>query len=585
MRVTTLNVLNTSRDMIRVFRGYNHQLLINDNEWYDMTNMTSDYYPVLSPRNKRMHIANYSGTTNGLFAKSKLLWVKDTNLYYNGALVGQVANSKKQFVSMGALVLIFPDKKVFNTSAPGKGLTDMEATWNTNGVTVTYKLAKVDGTEYGTPTVSATAPDAPEDGDLWMDTSATVHILKQWSSYSEMWVEIPTVYIRIESANIGSLFNQYDGITISGSTISALNTSNIIQAIGTDYIVVTGLIDQTSTQSTNLTIKREVPDMDYLTEHNNRVWGCSSINHEVYCCKIGDPYNWNAFEGLSTDSYAATIGSDGDFTGAITYGNYVLFFKEDKVHFIQGDKPANFVIGEKALRGVEKGSEKSLCVVDEILYYKSPEGVVAYTGSLPESIYEVFGGVRYKYAVGGGARSKYYISMQNQSDNIWNLFCYDSKKRIWHKEDNLNVEYFARYDNDLFYMDALNNFGSIFGTTGNNNELEVEGQTEEEGSVSWSVETGNIGMDSPDQKTISRFLIRLKAEELNTVITVAMQYDSSGIWENKRTITTQSLTSFNIPVIPKRCDHMRIKISGTGPCKIFSISKETEQGSELHGNL
>lgn len=584
MRVTQLNVLNTSRDMIRFFKGYNHQLYIGDNEWYEMGNMTSSYYPVLSPRDKRMHIAKHTqGSTHGLFAKTRLLWVHGKDLYYNGALVAnnQLSNTDKQFVSMGALVLILPDQKIFNTDT--LELSDMGAEWTTSG-TVTYTLCKINGDIYSDIEVSEIAPENPADGDLWMDTSQTTHVLKQYSSYSEMWVEIPTTYIKISNANIGLKFKQYDGIKLSGSIVESLNADNIIQAVGNDFIVVTGLIDQVTTQNTTLTVSREVPEMLFMTEHNNRVWGCSPDGHEIYCCKLGDPTNWNAFEGLSTDSYAATIGSDGEFTGAITYGNYVLFFKSDKLHFIQGDKPANFVIGEKTLRGVEKGSEKSLAIVDEVLYYKSADGIVAYTGSLPDGLYDVFGGIRYRNAVGGGARSKYYVSMQNVEDNTWHLFCYDTKRGMWHREDNLHVTYFSKYDNDLFYFDEDDNFGTIFGTKGHDNSMEVAGETHIEGDIPWYVETGNIGMESPDQKTLSRFIIRLRAD-IGTQITISMQYDSTGIWENKRAITSHSLASFNIPVIPRRCDHMRMKIEGTGACKIFSISKETEQGSELHGNL
>ena len=585
MRLTTLNANTKSRTMHRAFRGYNHRLVINDTEFFDMKNMTGDYYPILSPRRRRLHIANYSGNTNGVFAKTKLLWVKGTSLFYNAQLVGTVADSPKQFVSMGALVLIFPDKKVFNTANPTGGLTNMETSFSsTSGSDVTYTLTRQDGTAYNNPTVSPSAPENPADGALWVDTTGSPHVLKVYSAYSETWTQVFTTYIKISYANIGQSFNKGDGVTISGSTISDLNGTMVIQDKGNDYIVVIGMIDQTTTQSTALTVSRSVPSMDFLTEYQNRVWGCSSANHEVYCCKLGDPYNWNVYDGLSTDSYAATIGSDGDFTGAVTYGNYVLFFKADKVHYIQGDRPSNFVIGEKALRGVEKGSEKSLIIVDEILYYKSPEGVVAYTGSYPDNLYEPFGDIRYKNAVGGGTRSKYYISMQREDDSSWHTFCYDTKKGLWYKEDDLHVTYFAAWNNELFYMDSDNNFGSIFGTTGNDSSIIVQNQTEMEGPVDWYVETGNIGLDLPDEKTVSRILIRMSVDT-DTEVSVLVQYDSSGIWTGARTVHTNSLNSFTIPIIPARCDHMKIRIQGTGDCKIYSISKEIENGSELHGNL
>lgn len=456
----------------------------------------------------------------------------------------------------------------------------MEASFVTSG-TVNYKLSRQDGSVYGTPTVSDTAPDDPADGDLWIDTSGAKHSLKAYSAYSQMWTQIPSTYIRIEAPNIGANFAQYDGVKISGSAIEELNNTMVIQSRGTDYIVVIGLIDSVSSQTAALTISREVPDMDFLTEHNNRVWGCSSANHEIYCCKQGDPTNWFCYEGLSTDSYAVTIASDGDFTGAITYLDYVMFFKENRVHIIQGNKPANFQAQDRALRGVEKGSEKSLAIVNEILYYKSNEGIVAYTGSLPQSIYSAFGTERFKDAVAGVGRNKYYVSMRSLEDNQYYLYCFNSDLGLWHKEDNLQVKYFCKHNNETYYIDSNNHIGSIYGSTEFYDDFQG-GSIED--VVEWFAETGDFGMESPDQKTIMRILLRLSAE-VGSSITVSMMYDSSGEWEDKRTIESTNKHAFNIPVIPRRCDHMRVKIEGTGACKIWSLSKEKEGDSELNGSF
>ena len=48
-----LEEMKTSRKIIDQFHGYNHNLKISDGEFYDMENMTSASYPVLSPRQKR----------------------------------------------------------------------------------------------------------------------------------------------------------------------------------------------------------------------------------------------------------------------------------------------------------------------------------------------------------------------------------------------------------------------------------------------------------------------------------------------------------------------------------------------------
>ena len=98
--------------------------------------------------------------------------------------------------------------------------------------------------------------------------------------------------------------------------------------------------------------------------------------------------------------------------------------------------------------------------------------------------------------------------------------------------------------------------------------------------VKWMAETGLIGITMPDQKVVSRLLLRA-ALDVGTVVRLYGQYDSSGTWEELCAITGMSLRSFLIPVRPKRCDHMKLRVVGEGNAKIYSITKTIEQGSEL----
>lgn len=82
----SLSELNTSREMISEFGGYNHNLRINNNEFSDMQNMTSTHYPVLSPRSVRGRVRSLT-KPNGLFAHNKLAWVDGTTFYYDGSAV------------------------------------------------------------------------------------------------------------------------------------------------------------------------------------------------------------------------------------------------------------------------------------------------------------------------------------------------------------------------------------------------------------------------------------------------------------------------------------------------------------------
>ena len=59
------------------------------------------------------------------------------------------------------------------------------------------------------------------------------------------------------------------------------------------------------------------------------------------------------------------------------------------------------------------------------------------------------------------------------------------------------------------------------------------------------------------------------------------KYDFDDIWEPLFDLTGTSLRSFSIPVRPRRCDHMKLRIEGVGNVKIYSITKTIVRGSEL----
>ena len=109
--------------------------------------------------------------------------------------------------------------------------------------------------------------------------------------------------------------------------------------------------------------------------------------------------------------------------------------------------------------------------------------------------------------------------------------------------------------------------------------LHGTGQRAEE-SVDWMVQTGEIGLSSPDMKYISRMNVRMSMA-IGATAEFYIQYDLSDAWDHICTMTGTSLRSFSVPIRPRRCDHMRLKIVGNGEAKIYSITKTIEQGSEL----
>ena len=587
MLLPYVNEIPTSRDMLDVFRGYNHNLRTGNGEFYDMKNLTSTHYPILSPRPQRGIYAPIEGEINpqGLIAKDSLAYIDGSYFVLNEyrvdlGLSTAADDCPKTLVSMGAYVIILPDKKWINTADLSE-YGDIEASFTLReSDTVTFTLSKADGTGYDDTTVSEYEPSDPTNMDYWIDTSTTPATLKQYSTTSAMWIPIATTYIRISAPGIGKAFEQYDGVKISGildESLSDLNNTMVIWAKGDDYIVVTGILDSVIEQSGSegvITVSREMPLLDFVTESGNRLWGCrygvaanGEVVNEIYASKLGDFKNWNCFMGISTDSYAASVGTDGQFTAAVTHLGYPMFFKETCVHKVYGSYPSAYQVQTTNCRGVAKGSEKSLATVNEVLYYKSRNGVCAYDGSLPVEVSSALGDVSYSDAVGGQLGNKYYISMKDLS-GVYHLFVYDTAKGMWHREDNTQAIEFCNCRGELYYIDSDKSIKTILGS-GEKVSAPVE----------WMAETGIIGTSMPDRKYISKLLVRMSLD-IGSRAMFFIQYNSSGSFEPLFTARGSSLDTFTIPIKPKRCDHFRLRIEGVGDSKVYSITKTVEQGSD-----
>ena len=588
-----------NREMIGYFGGYNHNARINNNEFYDMQNMASDQSRLLAPRKQRGYVRTldwYWNRFNGLYAHEKLCWVIGTDFYYGGVKKGTVTNGPKQLIGMGAYVLIFPDKKYYNTSTGEFGSLSAGPYQLQPAYAM---LCTVDGVPYGRTlsdyTIADAPPQNPDDGQLWIDTSNTPHVLKKYSETESMWISIPTTYVAIFGISSDfSNFSKYDGVTLTtkstvDGTIDALTGDFILYNVKPDggtiitpnYIVVAAMIDGILTNNLIVTIERKVPDMDYVTEFNNRIWGCNSEKHEIYACALGDPKNWNRYLGISTDSYAATVGTPGDFTGCIAHGGYVLFFKEDVIHKLYGNKPSNFQLQDTICRGVQKGSEKSLVIVNETLFYKSTQDVCIYNSALPTSISQALGEVKYHDASAGAVGSKYYISMKDENDQP-SVFVFDETQGVWHKEDNAYVPYFAALGTELYFVRSnVNGYPSLWTVNGTLDDDYVDPTFgRPEGDFDWYAETGDIGIDNPDNKYVSKLQIRLEVDE-HALVRIEVKYDNEGDWLEKYKINLTRKRSFTVPIIPRRCDTMKLRISGRGACRIYSITKTLEQGSEM----
>ena len=577
---------STTRRMTDVFLGLDARMKVRDGAMNSTKNLTTERYPLLATRKKRGLVSALTAP-GGLIEKDALAYVDNGKLFYNGAetaLTGLSAG-EKQLVSMGAYICIFPDKLYYNTENP-LDYGSMEASYTSSaGSSVAFAPCHADGTLYEHVQVGATEPSSSS-VDLWISTAGGTSVAMSWSASYGGWVELDTVYTRISFASQGAipaLFAEGDGVTIAGTegTAEVCNGEKILYAVGgaegieADWVVVVGLLGASVTQTSSVTITRTVPTMDFVCEAQNRLWGCFYGNsggqniNEIYCCALGDFKNWNQFRGLSTDSWAASVGSDGQWTGAVNYLGSPVFFKEGRIHQVGISAVGAHTIQETVCRGVQKGSHKSLIVVNETLYYKSRVDVCAWQGGFPVGVSDALGDGKYYDAAAGAFGGRYFLSMRD-GGNVWSLFVYDADKGLWCREDALHVLQFAKVDDELYAIDADEN--KLLALNGTQGAPEV--------SLSWEAVTGVIGYEYPDRKYISRFDIRLRMDG-NAGAAVFIEYDSNGVWIDSGIIARSGLGTVMLPIRPRRCDHLKIKIAGTGAAEILSIAKILELGSDV----
>lgn len=568
-----------NRSITTDFRGLNLSQGIGDGEWAWMQNMDTREYPAVARRQKRVHVATLN-KPNGLCATDRLCFVDGVKFYYNGFYYGDVEDSEKTLVPMGAKIAIFPDKKLFDTTT--LSFTDMEQK-NVSSGTVSVTLAKGDGTPYGEYTEGGTAPENPENGQLWLDTSGDAPVMKTWSEAQGLWVAEATTYVLVSATGLGQGLKALDGVTVSGLEEAGLNGDWILTDAGPDYILFTGILQKTLTQTGEVRVERTCPEMDFVVEKDNRLWGCSSADHEIYCCKLGDPTNWRAYQGVATDSYAVTVGTPGPFTGAAVSGSAVIFFKENCLHRVYGTQPSNFTVYVDNLRGVQQGCHKSAVRVNEYLYYKSVFDVCVYADSEVAGISAALGTESYKNAVAGVCGNRLYLSMEDQ-EGAWQLLVYDTAAGVWTREDGTHALGFAscltetfmlRADGELYAL-LPGEYNKDFFMVGSDYTVYAQEETDEE--VSWELRTGEILRELPDHKYIGKIQLYLELDP-GARAEVALRRDG-GAWEKVQELSGGDQRRCTLPIYPRRCDRMEIRLTGVGHVRLVNWSKYVGYGSE-----
>ena len=509
------NQANKTKEYTIEFRGLNYSDSTSDGEFTDMQNLSSRAYPALTQRQQRSAVVTLA-KPNALYARGELCYVDGTSFYYyddatsSFLLKGTVIDGPKQFAVVNTKIVIWPDRVMYDT----------------------------------------------ETGELLnMQVADTRDMAFAKSEANSTIVTTGTAFS----------FKKGDAVKLSGCTSVTANNdiTAIIREISEDKKTLTFDPVFTAGSETAGTLTREVPDMDFICASNNRLWGCGG--GQIYASALGQPENFNVFDGLSTDSYAVAVGSDGDFTGCTSYGSMqILFHKEHVVHKIVGTKPSNYELSEGHFHGIMAGSNKSAVLIDETLYYWSRQGLQAYTGSIPYNMSQAFGERRFKNAIAASDGQSYYVSMQDDIFGKWGLYVFDIAKRLWTREDDTHAVDITMFDGKVYYLDS--NDGKVYVNGGSGEDIE------------WSATLCPFGDIMTETKHYSRFSLRAELEA-GSYMEIEVSTDG-GPWKRIKTLSTVGKRVFSVPIMPTRCDSLQLRLSGNGGSKTLALTRQYATGSE-----
>ncbi len=318
-------------------------------------------------------------------------------------------------------------------------------------------------------------------------------------------------------------------------------------------------------------VAREMPDMDFVFASNNRLWGCKGS--KLYASVMGDPYNWNVFESKSWDSWQWDSGGEGEFTGGADVLGTPVFFKEHAIVRVLGTTgaPSEYETREYPYFGVKKGCGDSIQTAGKYVFYLGVDGVYAYSGGVPARVSGMLSERMHANGVAVSDSEKYYLCCENAAGESA-LYVYNTTTGNWYVEQCDGLAPGGGYQDGLWVMDKN---GRVMTLGAYNGVLQVS----KEDAISWRFETGDFIQGAIGAKYLSRIVIRYGAEK-GARFDVEISYNGEESWRTVgRVDCKQGRSSCSFPIVSRRADSVRIRVSGEGNVTVYQIALEGQSGS------
>lgn len=590
MRLPVIKQKNNYKKSVVTFGGLNKTPYVQDGELSDCSGISHRNRPYLSVREEMTREIPCGKADGAYFGKENYI-AHDGKLYRGEEAVGELTDGKKRILEHNGYILVFPDKKYYDIE--NNKFDAMDASYEIKGasfeqsklaapshryeketrriteelapkvVLQCYKSAGTNGTTavmhdyYEKNAEEATYGDIYKNGCM-TNQYKTVKSVEQSSESGKLTFVAELVTLTDIYKELFTDFREGDIVEIENCTLEENNGSFKVESVASHEITFSDKSFTSATESGAITVRRKIPDFSCVCLYENRLWGCEG--NVLYASKLGDPFNFYTYSGISTDSFTVTSNTAQPFTACAAYVGSCLFFKADGTYKLFGTRPSNFELTKTLGGGINADAADTVAVSQGSVIYCGTDGVYSSFGGVPIKISDKLGPLKIQNACAGCDNARYYLAFDTD-DGKRMLYVYDADGGLWSIYGETDITGFVNSGGVLY---ALGEGGIC--TFSKNADINAK----------WSVTFGAIDEAYYGKKVYSSIKLKLKMQK-NTHIRAQVSYDGEP-FEEAGTFYSDKERYVRFPLSARRCHTMTVRLSGKGDVILQGLEREFNVG-------
>lgn len=296
-----------------------------------------------------------------------------------------------------------------------------------------------------------------------------------------------------------------------------------------------------------------------------RLFACDNLGITVYY-SASDSYDFEVGDSLGGAGYLSCA-EPGKWVAMCVYNDALYVFKRNGMYRIYSGDGLSYYMDKIADVGAICAS--GVCVVDNVLYFLSDDGIYQFAGSFPQLLPDSLGR-RYVSGALGGDDGRVYASL-NYTENGEEK----TELIVWHADKQI----FSRHD-DFSGKQFLVALGGVYALAEDGTVVRMDGGRR---ALPFSLTTKKYFFGfSKKAANAARIFFEYEKENEDDSFSIEVSYDGGEFLPCGAPIKNGRVRY--VPVKFRKCDELMLKISGHGIFTLKGLSFSVYQGGDVKQN-